>query len=64
MPQPSEGRDELEMDPGARPERTWPHDEGAARAQIDEGHGVARPENRLRAGDHRLAEARVGSTIG
>ena len=54
---------ELEVDPGARPERTRPLDEGAARAQVDERHGVAGPEDRLRARDHRLAETRVGPTI-
>ena len=54
---------ELEVDPGSRPERTRPLDEGAARAQVDERHGVAGPEDRLRARDHRLAETRVGPTV-
>jgi hypothetical protein len=62
--QPPGAGQQLKVDPGAGPERARSLDEGTARAQIDERHGVAWPEDRLRACDHRMAEARVGSTIG
>ena len=55
---------ELEVDAGPWPERAGPLDECPAGAQVDERHRIAGPENRLRAGDDRLAEACVGSTIG
>lgn len=61
--QPPGTGEELEVDPSTWSERPGALNQGATGAQIDERHGVARPENRLRTGDHRLAEARVGSTI-
>jgi hypothetical protein len=54
---------ELEVNPGSRTERARPLDECAPRAQVDEGYRVARPKDRLRAGNGRLAESCVGPTI-
>jgi hypothetical protein len=54
---------QLKMDPRAGPERTRPLDEGAARAQIDQGHGVAWTQNGLRASNHGLAKACVSATV-
>ena len=54
---------QLEVNSGSRTERARPFDEGATRAQIDKGHRIARPKDRLRAGNGRLAESRVGPTI-
>jgi hypothetical protein len=62
--QPPRARQQLQVHAGSRPERAGPLDEGPAGAQIDERHRIAGPENRLCARDHRLAEARVGSTVG
>ena len=54
---------QLEVNPGSRTEWARPLNERAPRAQVDERHRVARPKDRLRAGDGRLAEACVGPTI-
>ena len=54
---------QLEVNSGSRTERARPLNERAARAQIDEGHRIARPEDCVRSGDGRLAKSRVLPTI-
>jgi hypothetical protein len=61
--QPAGAGLQLEMNPRAGTQRARALDEGAARAQIDQGHGVARTQNGLGAGNHRLAKTCVGSTV-
>lgn len=54
---------QLEVNSGSWTERARPLDERATRAQIDEGHRIARPEDRVRAADDQLAESCVRPTI-
>ena len=42
---------QLEVNSGSRTERARPLNERAARAQIDEGHRIARPEDCARTGE-------------
>lgn len=54
---------QLEVNSGPWTKRARPLDERATRAQIDEGHRITRPEDRVRAADGQLAESCVRPTI-
>jgi hypothetical protein len=63
-PESAMGSEELEVDASTRSELTRTLDQCAAGAEIDERDGVPWPQDRVRSGDLRLAEAPIDAPLG